>query len=92
MPWHEHEVRAPIVPALRYFEHRSTSRGFLELFSGSGGLTKAFSHFGMNTFSPIDIIFSRNMDLLQKHVQDTVIRFLESGHVWYVHLGTPCCF
>ena len=53
-PWHEHEVRAPIVPALRYFEHRSTSRGFLELFSGSGGLPKAFAHIGMNTFSPID--------------------------------------
>ena len=65
-------------------------KGFLELFSGKGGLTAAFSKHGFFCFPGIDILNGPENDLTNPRIQKFILDFLASGAVWYCHLGAPC--
>ena len=66
----------------------------LELFSGTGHLSRAFRrrHCRVKTVDCYDPegIYHAAGDLSQKQVVDFLIQQIESGVFHYVHLGTPC--
>jgi len=64
--------------------------GFIEIFAGSGGLTKACSQRGLRVFPGIDICNGPLHDVSRKTTQQYLIGLICSGFIWCVHLGTPC--
>ena len=66
------------------------ARGVLELFAGKGGLSAAIRSLGLRVLPAFDVRYGSIFDLTRKRTQDLVIRLLEEGWIWYVHLGTPC--
>ena len=40
--------------------------------------------------SPIDILNGVRMDLSRRSTQRVILRLLETGQIWYVHIGVPC--
>jgi len=72
-----------ILPALR-----KQGRFFLELFSGTAGITGAVQ------LAPIDIVLSDMVkevsDVVDAQVWQRVVRVLREGVVFYLHCGTPC--
>ena len=64
--------------------------GFLEIFAGSGNLTAAVGSLGKATFSPMDIKNGHVFDLRRRSTQLTVLAWIKSQRVSWVHLGTPC--
>ena len=66
-------------------------RGFLELFSGEGGLSQAFKDLNLKTFPCMDIKDGPQYDLLDPVVQLVILEGIRRGLFWYVHMGTPCC-
>ncbi|CAK0791995.1 unnamed protein product, partial [Prorocentrum cordatum] len=66
-------------------------QGFLELFSGEGGLSRAFEELGLSTRPCVDIKDGAHHDLLDPKVQNIILEDIRKGRFWYVHLGTPCC-
>ena len=69
-------------------------KGFLkaawEIFCGEGNLTLAMKHNGIHVVEGFDIKKSPVMDLTNQHVQDRVRDLIRSGHIGYIHFGTPC--
>lgn len=68
---------------------RKRKQFFLELFSGSGHLSQGIRRHGLTALE-WDISRGANGSLLQRRVQRQVRGLLLAGHVWGVHLGTPC--
>ena len=62
----------------------------LELFSGTGRLSKALRKAGLHVLRPVDILFDEAMDLASSVVQRRILEYIKCGRVAYVHLGTPC--
>ena len=62
---------------------------FLELFSGSGNLSKALRRLRLDS-SEVEILKDNRFDLSRRPVQLSVLRFIREGRVWGVHCGTPC--
>eukprot|EP00973_Karenia_brevis_P007336 992622-Karenia_brevis.AAC.1 len=56
-------------------------RGFLELFSGEGGLSMAFEKRGMLCFPGVEILKGPENDLTNPRVQQFILDFLASGAV-----------
>ena len=71
----------------------TTSRSsgmFLEIFSGSGRLTAAVRDTGAATLSPVEVKLGAHFDMRRRSSQITVLAWVRSGRIAYVHLGTPC--
>ena len=62
---------------------------FLELFSGVGGLSASLRRQGIGSAS-VEILQAEYFDLCCSGVQGFILSLIRSGHVWGVHLGTPC--
>ena len=67
---------------------------FLELFSGTAGLSEAVQLRGVPTLPPVDIVVSplvpEPVDLIDMITWSTVLKVLTSGLVFFLHCGTPC--
>ena len=63
---------------------------FLELFAGTGKLTKAISSLKMPVLEPVEIANDPAFDLRRRQTQPLVLKWIKSGSVGFVHLGTPC--
>lgn len=70
--------------------HFRRSGAFLEIFAGSCRLTAALQQFGCAVFTPMEIKHGGHFDLRRRSTQLTVLAWLRSGAIAYVHLGTPC--
>ncbi|CAK0833363.1 unnamed protein product, partial [Prorocentrum cordatum] len=55
-------------------------QGFLELFSGEGGLSKAFEELGLSTYPCMDIKDGAHYDLLDPKVQNIILEDIRKGH------------
>ena len=85
------ECRAlPTMPRRFSSNYDTSPKFFLELFSGTDNLTDAVKKSGMRTLPPFDVEKDPMYDLLNPGVQAYVFDWLESGAVFWVHLGTPC--
>ena len=62
----------------------------LELFAGTARLSDAVQKAGCRTMPAFEVANGQQYNLLDKGIQDVVIDLIRGGHVWYVHLGTPC--
>ena len=65
-------------------------RCFLELFAGTGNLTRSFRRRIMRVFPAFEWAKGQHFDLLHPTVQQFVLGLIMGDHVWMVHLGTPC--
>ena len=74
----------------RHQRYTSDKLGFLELFAGTGNLSKAMQKAGLRVFPSFEISRDFMYDLLNPGAQHFVFSMLASGLVWYIHLGTPC--
>eukprot|EP00969_Alexandrium_andersonii_P280119 12382889-Alexandrium_andersonii.AAC.1 len=45
---------------------------------------------GLRSFPPIEILDDPNMDLTRRSLQLEILRWVESGMLWAVHIGAPC--
>ena len=45
---------------------------------------------GLRVAVPFDFQEGPEFDLGKRRVQDTVIKWVREGRIWYLHLGTPC--
>lgn len=63
---------------------------FLELFSGSGNLSKAVSRVTGWRCGLVDFLMGPQHDLRSKAVRGTILGWIRSGLIKAVHLGTPC--
>ena len=70
------------------------SNFFLEVFSGTGNLTRSMRKAGWNTLPPIDNVIAgvvlESVDVLDPQIQLKIEAWLRSGKVKIVHFGTPC--
>ena len=71
---------------------RSTgfSSSMVELFAGTGCLSDAMRKAGLRTLPPFEVANGRQYNLLNKDIQNLILGLIRGGHVWLVHLGTPC--
>ncbi|CAK0894775.1 unnamed protein product [Prorocentrum cordatum] len=68
---------------LRYVNTKfnvADGQGFLELFSGEGGLSKAFEELGLSTYPCMDIKDGAHYDLLDPKVQNIILEDIRKGH------------
>ena len=65
-------------------------RYFLELFSGTGGLTQAVHRRGVRVLPDFEVGKGEVFNLLRPSTQEWVLSQIRSGRLWCVHLGTPC--
>lgn len=63
---------------------------FLELFAGTGKLTKAVAAQKMPVLEPVEIAADPAFDLRRRQTQNLVLKWIKSGSIGFVHLGTPC--
>ena len=77
-------------PAQRLRGTGGRPKYFLELFAGCAFLTAACYAAGLRCATPFDIKASRLYDLTRPACQQIVLRWIELGQIWCVHLGTPC--
>ena len=63
---------------------------FLELFSGTAQLTAAVDRIGLRVLPDIEVAKGKIFDLTHPKAQQFILSLLESGQIWFVHLGTPC--
>ena len=63
---------------------------FLEIFSGSGRLTAAVKSLEAAVLSPVELKLGGHFDMRRRTSQETVLSWVRSGRVAYLHLGTPC--
>ena len=83
---HQHSVSRP----LRVPPGLFTQGSFLEVFGGSGTLSKAISAMGVAVLPSLDIRKGPSFDLLRRSTQQAVKEILNKFQVSYVHIGTPC--
>ncbi len=62
----------------------------LEIFAGCARLSGALLEAGVACGPPIDIEYGTYYDVSKDAVAHTLLGWLWSGAIWYVHLGTPC--
>ena len=62
----------------------------LELFSGRGRLVGACAEKGLRIGPAFEIRDGRWFDLCDRKVLAIVRRWIKTGRIWYIHLGTPC--
>ena len=67
-----------------------TKTCFLELFSGTGHLSKAVRKQIVRTLPDFEVAKGEHFNLLDPLVQNFVLGLIKGRHVWMVHLGTPC--
>eukprot|EP00435_Cladocopium_sp_Y103_P034728 s2383_g9.t1 len=67
---------------------------FLEIFSGTAGLTEAVQLMGIPVLPPVDVVPSALVveptDVLDLAAWHKILRVVAFGLVFYVHCGTPC--
>ena len=63
---------------------------FLEVFSGSGNLTKTIQRNGLQVLTPIDIRHGSHHDLTRRSTQVAVKKIIEQEDVTFLHCGTVC--
>ena len=63
---------------------------FLELFAGTGNLSKAVARQGIPVLEPVEIADDPAFDLRRRETQQLVLRWIRSGTIGFIHLGTPC--
>lgn len=63
---------------------------FLEIFSGTGRLTKAMKAAGVPTLEPLDIANGAHCDLRRRSTQQFILQSIKRGIVGFIHLGPPC--
>ena len=69
---------------------KAKGRFFLELFAGTGALTRAVQAKGLSVLEPVEICNSPAFDLRRRETQLLVLRWIKSGNIGFVHLGAPC--
>lgn len=69
---------------------RARGKAFLELFAGTGRLSAAVQASGCPVLEPVEIANDPAFDLRRRWTQQLVLRWLKSGCIGLVHLGTPC--
>lgn len=74
----------------RRVEDSHGDKCFLELFAGTGNLTKSFRRRLLRVFPAFEWAKGQQFDLLHPTVQQFVFGLIMGQHVWMVHLGTPC--
>ena len=62
----------------------------LELYAGCGGISAACVAQGLRIAVPCEVERGAHFNLLDRRVQQEVLRWLRAGLVWMVWLGTPC--
>lgn len=77
---------------LRWLQQAAESSLFLEIFSGSGNLSRAVAacFHGNLTVVPIDLCHGNEHDLEKRSIQHFVLAAIRTGKVAGVWLGTPC--
>ena len=77
---------------LRWLQQAAEGSLFLEIFSGSGNLSRAIarSFRGNLTAVAIDIVHGAEHDLEKRNIQQFVLAAIRAGKVAGVWLGTPC--
>eukprot|EP00438_Fugacium_kawagutii_P032643 Skav206865 [mRNA] locus=scaffold898:55024:69937:- [translate_table: standard] len=86
---HRPHVRDLCKPAFD-FAGSVTTPFFLELFSGSGNLSKAVARVTGWHCGLADYLHGPQHDLRSKSIRSQVLGWIRSGLVKAVHLGTPC--
>ena len=69
---------------------RTLGRYFLEIFSGTGNLTREVVRQGLPALEPLDIVLGPFADLRRKSTQEFILTIIKQGLIGFVHLGTPC--
>ena len=69
---------------------RAPGRVFWELFSGDAGLSAAFLEEGWWVGTPVDIVSSNALDLLNMKFFMLVMGLILEGRVAVLHMGPPC--
>ena len=69
---------------------RGKGNFFLELFAGTGRLSGAIRDLGGAVLEPVEITKDSAFDLRRKETQRLILRWIKSGTIGFVHLGTPC--
>lgn len=64
-------------------------RFFLELFAGTGNLTKAVAKRRLPVLEPVEIADDPAFDLRRRETQQLVLKWIKSGSIGFVHIGTP---
>ena len=82
--------RSSVCEAAFDLPHSVTSPMFLEIFSGSGNLSRAVAMITGWPCGMVDIVFGASSDLRSKRIQRKILGWIRSGLVKAVHLGTPC--
>ncbi|CAK0875914.1 unnamed protein product [Prorocentrum cordatum] len=74
---------APATAFGQWLQRRAEEgQGFLELFSGEGGLSEAFKELGLKTFPGMDIKDGAHYDLLDPVVQLVILQGIRKGLFW----------
>ncbi|CAK0907206.1 unnamed protein product, partial [Prorocentrum cordatum] len=81
--WKEKCGTAPATAFGQWLQRRAEEgQGFLELFSGEGGLSEAFKELGLKTFPGMDIKDGAHYDLLDPVVQLVILQGIRKGLFW----------
>ena len=86
----KHEVRSNVDSPGKQGDRKNRRFVCWEIFAGVGNLSKALKRAGCDLKIPIDFKYHSWMDLTHTGVQRIVIDILRSGHIHYIHFGTPC--
>ena len=83
----------PLQPHRKFVENVfpcGATKFFLEIFSGTGRLTRAIEESGVSILEPLDYILGPHADLRGRSTQKLVLDWIKKGKIGFVHVGTPC--
>ena len=63
---------------------------FLELFAGTGRLSRAVADAGAPVLEAVEVLNDPAFDLRRRQTQRLILSWIKSGTIGFVHLGTPC--
>ena len=86
----QRQSKKPAVGSGKCSERLGRKTAVLEVFSGCGRFTGACRMKKLRTGPALDILSGAHMDLSRRKVQLLVKRWVRTGRVWCVLLGTPC--
>ena len=69
---------------------RGHGKFFLELFSGTEGLTGAMIRRGVSTVDAVDYVKGIQYDVRRHTTQQLILQWISKGIFGFIHLGTPC--
>ena len=75
---------------VRLIRNTTRNRACLELFSGCESLTLTLRSAGLSCFEGVELKKSSHFDLCRPDLQVLILQLIREGHLYYVHLGTPC--